>query len=82
MEKSSAWVEKTGRLDMPQRKERTIRGHAVMAVGYDDAKKRFIVRNSWGPKWGMKGHFIMPYAYAADRNLSDDFWTIRRGEKL
>jgi C1A family cysteine protease len=75
-------VAKTGRLDMPQQKERAIGGHAVMAVGYDDAEKRFIVRNSWGPKWGMKGYFTMPYAYAADRNLSDDFWTIRRGEKL
>ncbi len=73
---------KTGVLDMPKHGERTLGGHAVMAVGYDDAEKRFIVRNSWGPKWGMKGHFTMPYAYAADRNLSDDFWTIRRGEKL
>ncbi len=75
-------LQKTGKLDMPKRKERAIGGHAVMAVGYDDAEKRFIVRNSGGPKWGMKGHFTMPYAYAADRNLSDDFWTIRRGEKL
>lgn len=79
---ASRKVEKTGKLDMPKRKERAIGGHAVMAVGYDDAEKRFIVRNSWGPKWGMKGHFTMPYAYAADRNLSDDFWTIRRGEKM
>jgi C1A family cysteine protease len=78
----STKVEKTGRLDMPNPKERTIGGHAVMAVGYDDAEKRFIVRNSWGPKWGMKGYFTMPYAYAADRDLSDDFWTIRRGEQL
>jgi len=73
---------KTGVLGMPKRKERALGGHAVMAVGYDDHDKRFIVRNSWGPKWGMKGYFTMPYAYAADRNLSDDFWTIRRGEKL
>jgi C1A family cysteine protease len=75
-------VEKTGKLDLPKRKERTIGGHAVMAVGYDDAEKRLIVRNSWGPKWGVKGYFTMPYAYAADRDLSDDFWTIRRGEKM
>ena len=25
-----------------------IGGHAVMAVGYDDVTKRFIVKNSWG----------------------------------
>jgi C1A family cysteine protease len=52
-------------------------GHAVLAVGYDDAQQRFIVRNSWGTKWGLKGYFTMPYAYLLDSNLSDDFWTIR-----
>ena len=48
-----------------------------VAVGYDNANKRFIVRNSWGPKWGQKGYFTMPYAYLLDENLSDDFWTIK-----
>ena len=53
-----------------------------MAVGYDDKEKRFIVRNSWGAKWGIKGYFTMPYAYVSDRDLSDDFWTIRREEGI
>ncbi len=53
-----------------------------MAVGYDDAKKRFTVRNSWGSDWGMKGYFTMPYDYLSDRDLSDDFWTIRAGELM
>jgi C1A family cysteine protease len=75
-------VAKTGLVDMPQPRERSVGGHAVLAVGYDDAEKRFIVRNSWGPQWGIKGYFTMPYAYLADRNLSDDFWTVRRGEKM
>lgn len=30
----------------------------------------------------MKGYFTIPYKYVADRNLSDDFWTIRRGENM
>jgi C1A family cysteine protease len=72
----------TGVVDVPQPRERVVGGHAVVAVGYDDAAKRFIVRNSWGETWGMKGYFTMPYAYLADRNLSDDFWTIRRGERI
>jgi C1A family cysteine protease len=48
-----------------------------MAVGYDDGTQRFIVRNSWGPGWGMAGYFTMPYAYVTDPNLADDIWTIR-----
>jgi C1A family cysteine protease len=49
----------------------------VLAVGYDDASQRFIIRNSWGPGWGQKGYFTMPYAYITESNLADDFWTIR-----
>jgi C1A family cysteine protease len=70
-------VAKSGTLDLPGPKEKSIGGHAVMAVGYNDAKQRFIVRNSWGPAWGLKGYFTMPYGYLTDNMLSDDFWTIR-----
>lgn len=73
----SAQVEKTGKLNMPRPKEKVLGGHAVLAVGYDDKSKRFIVRNSWGDAWGQKGYFTMPYDYLLDENLADDFWTIR-----
>lgn len=73
-------VAKTGVAPMPKPKEKVLGGHAVLAVGYDDAQKRFLVRNSWGTGWGMKGYFTLPYDYLADRNLSDDLWAIRRGE--
>ena len=39
----------------------------MLAVGYDERKQRFIVRNSWGTGWGMRGYFTMPYAYLTDR---------------
>ncbi|HUJ45118.1 MAG TPA: C1 family peptidase [Opitutaceae bacterium] len=73
----SAAVARTGCLNLPKPQEKSLGGHAVMAVGYNDAAKRFTIRNSWGPDWGLKGYFTMPYAYLDNRNLADDFWTIR-----
>ena len=70
-------VAKTGHAPMPAPSEKAIGGHAVMAAGYDDSKQWFIIRNSWGPGWGMKGYFTLPYAYVTDAQLADDFWTIR-----
>ena len=71
-------VARTGTVNMPKKSESLLGGHAVLAVGYDNSKSRFLCRNSWGPAWGMAGYFTIPYAYLADRNLSDDFWTIRK----
>jgi C1A family cysteine protease len=73
----SASVAKTGIVPYPSTGEKVLGGHAVLAVGYDDASQRFIVRNSWGSGWGMKGYFTIPYSYLTDNNLADDFWTIR-----
>ena len=72
----SAAVARTGVVPMPKKGERMVGGHAVMAVGYDQPKKRLLVRNSWGTDWGQKGYFVLPFAYLDDR--ADDFWTIRK----
>jgi C1A family cysteine protease len=69
-------VAKSGVLPMPSKTESVIGGHAVMAVGYDDQKNAFIVRNSWGDGWGLMGYFYMPYDYITSTDLADDFWTI------
>lgn len=71
-------VTKTGKMVMPNKNEKFYGGHAIIVMGYDDEMGCFIVRNSWGTKWGDKGHFYMPYEYLLDRNLSDDFWVIQK----
>ena len=73
----STTVAHTGHAPMPQPGEKVVGGHAVAAVGYDDKNQWFIVRNSWGTSWGMKGYFTLPYQYLLESDLSDDFWTIR-----
>lgn len=70
-------VASSGILSLPTPEESVVGGHAVCAVGYDRLKSLLLVRNSWGPTWGQEGYFWMPFAYATNRNLSDDFWTIR-----
>ena len=73
----SSAVEETGVVPMPGVLfDQPVGGHAVMAVGYDDAAQTFTVRNSWGPTWGDAGYFHFPYAYMTG-NLASDFWTIR-----
>jgi len=70
-------VAETGIVPMPQSNEEVLGGHAVLVVGYDNAKGCFLVRNSWGTQWGISGYFWMPYAYLTESSLSSDFWTLR-----
>ena len=69
-------VAKTGIVPMPGKDERQLGGHAVLAVGFNQKDKRFLVRNSWGEDWGMGGYFTMPFGYL--ETMADDFWTIRK----
>lgn len=68
-------VKKSGLLPMPHQ-EKMMGGHAVIAVGYDDTDQTFLIRNSWGPEWGLEGYFKMPFSYISDPGLAADFWVV------
>jgi C1A family cysteine protease len=81
-----------GAIPFPGAKEKVQGGHAVVAVGYDDARKirnrergaqgttgAFLVRNSWGAGWGDGGYGWLPYAYVAS-GLAEDWWTLLKAE--
>lgn len=70
-------VARTGVVSMPSQNEECLGGHAILCVGYQDAQKRFIVRNSWGSGWGDQGYFTLPYSYMTSPQLANDFWAIK-----
>jgi C1A family cysteine protease len=74
----SETVATNGIMPMPSPAEECLGGHAVLCVGYDDTKKTFTVRNSWGSDWGDEGYFYMPYDYMSNADLTSDHWTIRK----
>jgi len=70
-------VKRTGVVPMPEPDERLLGGHAVLVVGYRDENQSFIVRNSWGAKWGHSGYCFIPYEYLmSGKHYAWDFWTI------
>lgn len=73
-------VAETGVVRMPGHRESARGGHCMVAVGYDDASRRFICANSWGEGWGDKGYCTLPYEYLTDQDLADDFWAITQVE--
>ena len=47
--------------------------HCITIVGYDDLKQQFLIRNSWGTKWGINGYQWFPYT---DYNFITEAWTL------
>jgi C1A family cysteine protease len=76
-----------GNIPYPCPNERAAWGHAIVAVGYDDAKVikntlcnkktkgALLIRNSWGPGWGIQGYGWLPYDYVLNE-LALDFWSL------
>jgi C1A family cysteine protease len=78
----SKTVTTTGVVPMPTAGESLLGGHCMLGVGWKQIKGKnyFIVQNSWGKVWGDKGYCYMPFEYLGNKNLSNDFWTIRLEE--
>lgn len=75
-EDPTIWNPKVDAMPIPNpNKESLLGGHSVLAVGYSDKRKCFIIKNSWGKKWGLDGYFFMPYSFIISKQC-DDFWTI------
>lgn len=63
LEMSSDWRNAPGGVIPFPPKQPMIGSHSVDLVGYDDDRKSFIFRNSWGVGWGDKGYGYLPYGY-------------------
>lgn len=55
--------EKTGLIPMPKKSEQYQGGHAICIICYDDVKKLFKFKNSWGSGWGDDGCGYLYYDY-------------------
>lgn len=70
-------VKRNGIVPMPRRGEQVYGGHAMLIVGYDLDAKMYLIRNSWGPRWGRGGYCWMPFALLDNPRVAWSFWTAR-----
>jgi len=56
--------------------EDCVSGHAVVIVGYDDEKKLFEIRNSWGEGWGDHGYGFVTYKTMKKAIWFDDSYAV------
>lgn len=61
-------------LKVPGPREEPIGAHAILFVGYDLTRRLILARNSFGPSWGDRGYFWIPFDYCQDQLT--DAWTI------
>jgi C1A family cysteine protease len=52
--------------------KKSVGGHAVSLVGFNDEGRYWIVRNSWGPDWGENG--FIRVSYDDKSGIADSTW--------
>jgi Leucine-rich repeat (LRR) protein len=78
-------VNRSGEIPLPQDNTKTEKGHAVIAMGYDDnkvigsCKGALQIRNSWGPDWGDKGYGWLPYDYVTKGHTAE-WWVLLKAD--
>lgn len=55
-------------------------GHAMLIVGYDLDRKTYLLRNSWGDRWGDRGYCAMPMSATESGSRPDEFWILGKLE--
>ena len=70
-------VRSTGVIRAPLPTDRFLGGHAMVCVGYNRARRVFIVVNSWGPSWGDRGVCYIPYTYMLNTTQAYDLWIVQ-----
>ena len=73
----SSYINAENKQEYISNSDNFVGGHCIVIVGYDDNLKAFIIRNSWGTNWGIKGHFYLSYNFIEDPNLANDFWILK-----
>jgi C1A family cysteine protease len=53
---------------------RVLGGHAVALVGYSEERQAFLLRNSWGEKWGDGGYAWLPYEWLTSKDTDFGYW--------
>lgn len=89
---SISQAQASGKIPYPTKGEKINGGHAIVAVGFDDAMKvkntnaggvtttgALLIRNSWGTGWGSAGYGWLPYEYVL-KGLAVDWWSMLKGE--
>lgn len=74
--KQSFENQETAQTGIYKPKGQIIGGHCMVIIGYDDDKKYFTVRNSWGENWGDKGYCYIPYKEIINKKIASDFCVI------